>query len=124
MILYQSQHHKVEKDGIWIIVNEKAFGFTMTSDTGEKFIVVHRTRVGQLGKEYGFYIPLPLVGMSMIFETASRNGKYVHYLYRRDKKQRLVKTDPEIFIALTRLEVTEDAQHITKPRRTNAQKTK
>ena len=120
MILHQDKDYKIEIDKPWVIVNDKPFGFMMLSDEGVRYLVIHRRSVGRLGKEHGFYVPYPLAKMRMIFETRSRNGRHVHYTYNPDKKQRLIKTAPDLFLALTRMEITEDAAHIVKPRRYKA----
>ena len=116
MLIHQDRDYKIHKEGVWVYVNDKRFGFTMISDDLEKLMVIHKRSIGRISKELGFYVPFPLAGMSLLFEMKSRNGKYVHYLYRPSKKQRLIKTAPDIFLSLCRMEITEDAQHITKPR--------
>jgi hypothetical protein len=116
-ILYDAPDMRVEKLGMWLRVNQRFYGFTMTSDEGKNYVVVHAKTPHRFASEYGFYIPLPLTTLSHLIEVrAKAKPVYVHYLYHPDKRQRILATMPMVFISLARLERHENAPHITRPR--------
>jgi len=114
-IIHHDTDFKIEKIDNWIRVNGSWWGFLMTSDTGVKYIVRHVRRLGMLSKEYGFYVPRPLLKLNVLFEVHLAKT-YAQYQYLAAYHQRLVKTPPEVFVSLARLEFTKDAAHIVRPR--------
>lgn len=114
-VIHHDPEFKIVKNGVWLVVNDRKFGFTMRSDDGEAFIIVHARRIGSFAKEFGFYVPRPLLKLNIIFEVQVKKGVYAHYIYRRDSIQRLLRTPPEIFVSLARLEFVKDAEHYVRP---------
>ena len=105
-------------DNPWLSIDGKRYGFLMTSDEGEKFLVVHPFRVGRCNKEYGFYVPFPVLTQlrrDIIFEVRTKKG-YTHYILRLSSKQRMFKGPDDVFVSLARLETILDAQHIIRPK--------
>jgi len=114
-ILHQDVDFKVVLCDPWILVNNKKFGFRMVSDTGEKMIVSHQRRISVFNNEQGFYVPKPLLKICILFEVTLKKG-YAHWIYRPDSKQRMLKTPPEVFVSLARLEYLADAAHFIRPK--------
>ena len=102
----------------YILIDGRKFGFLMTSDEGEKLLVVHQKKVGLCNREYGFYVPYPIIMQlkrDILFEVKTKKG-YTHYIFRLKNKQRMFKGPDDVFVSIARLDTILDAQHITRPR--------
>ncbi len=115
-LISQDLDFKVEIESPWVYVNSKKFGFRMTTDTGENLIVSHQRKIQEFNKEVGFYVPRPLLKLSLLFEVTMKEGVYAQWIYRPSEKQRMLNTPPQVFISLARLEFVKDATHFIRPK--------
>lgn len=116
-IIHFSDNYRIDLKGIFILVDDDYYGFKMTDDENNNWVVCHRKHMGYLGKEVGFYIPAPLITLPHLFEVRMRaNDKLCHFQYRPKKNNRFINTEPHVFVGLAAMEVTSDAEHIVKPR--------
>lgn len=118
MRIYADQEFYVEKEGPYILVNMVKYGVPITSDEGQKVIVVWKRAVEQFGNEKGFYIPRPLIAHGHLFEIkVPKKPVYIHYIYNPDEEvQRMTYTDPLVFVGVSKMKWTSDTVRIGKPK--------
>ena len=115
-VLHHSDSLHITKKGLWLVVNKKKYGFLMEADDGTRLIVCFKRQIEVFQHHKGFYVPSPLVTIPHIFECKiPKRAEYYHYQYDAKKKQTCYKSDPFVFVGLSKMDFTKDAERFTKP---------
>jgi hypothetical protein len=96
---------------LWLYLNNKKWGFI--KDRG---IYCHRRSTEKFNREIGFYVPKVLLHKKITFEVHVKEDSYSTWCYDPGMKQRMLPTDPLVFLSLARLTWTKDAIHVSRPR--------
>lgn len=114
-VLFHDHKLTVALQAPWVYVDDRKWGF-VTSGA----IYCHRKQAEKFRREYGFHIPYVLISHTCIFELPGKNPKEpTVWLYSPKEKQRMLYTDPLIFVSLSRLTLMPKAPHVTRPRPTS-----
>jgi hypothetical protein len=94
----------------WLYTNGKKWGFRHAQG-----FYCHRRDIERFRRELGFHIPKVLLGYKITFEVHNAKGSYSTWVYDPKQRQRMMPTDPLVFVSLARLVWTKDAEHVPRP---------
>lgn len=96
---------------LWLYVNQKKWGFRHNGGW-----YCHRRAIETFRKEKGFYVPKVLLNYTLTFEVHVKEKIYATWQYTPKEKQRMLPTEPLIFLSCGRLVFTPEAAHVTRPK--------